>query len=110
MQYPPDFDPTKKYPLVLDIHGGPNTDYGPFFSVTHQIYAANGYIVLFTNPRGSIGYGEAVERHRNLARQRPQQVAGELLDIGLEYAGVEPVPVDMRHAHLGRLPLHGRRQ
>jgi dipeptidyl aminopeptidase/acylaminoacyl peptidase len=58
VQYPPDFDPAKKYPLVLDIHGGPNTDYGPFFSVTHQIYAASGYIVLFTNPRGSIGYGE----------------------------------------------------
>lgn len=56
--YPPDFDATKKYPLVLDIHGGPNTDYGPMFSITHQLYAAAGYIVLFTNPRGSIGYGE----------------------------------------------------
>ena len=56
--YPPDFDPAKKYPLILDIHGGPNTDYGPMFSITHQLYAANGYIVLFTNPRGSIGYGE----------------------------------------------------
>jgi len=58
VQYPPDFDPARKYPLVLDIHGGPNTDYGPMFSVTHQLYAAAGYIVLFTNPRGSIGYGE----------------------------------------------------
>lgn len=58
VQYPPDFDPAKKYPLILDIHGGPNTDYGPMFSVTHQLYAAAGYIVLFTNPRGSIGYGE----------------------------------------------------
>lgn len=57
VQYPPDFDPAKKYPLILDIHGGPNTDYGPMFSVTHQLYAAAGYIVLFTNPRGSIGYG-----------------------------------------------------
>jgi dipeptidyl aminopeptidase/acylaminoacyl peptidase len=55
--YPPDFDPKKRYPLILDIHGGPNTDYGPFFSVTHSLYAAAGYIVLFTNPRGSIGYG-----------------------------------------------------
>jgi dipeptidyl aminopeptidase/acylaminoacyl peptidase len=59
IQYPPNFDPAKKYPLILDIHGGPNTDYGPYFSITHQIYAAAGYIVLFTNPRGSIGYGEA---------------------------------------------------
>ena len=58
VQYPPDFDPSKKYPLILDIHGGPNTDYGPMFSITHQLYAAAGYIVLFTNPRGSIGYGE----------------------------------------------------
>ncbi len=58
VQYPPDFDPAKKYPLILDIHGGPNGDYGPMFSVTHQLYAANGYLVLFSNPRGSIGYGE----------------------------------------------------
>ena len=57
--YPPDFKPGKRYPLILDIHGGPNTDYGPFFSVTHALYAAAGYIVLFTNPRGSIGYGRA---------------------------------------------------
>lgn len=57
--YPPDFDPKKRYPLILDIHGGPNTDYGPFFSVTHSLYAAAGHIVLFTNPRGSIGYGSA---------------------------------------------------
>ncbi len=58
LQFPPDFDPAKKYPVALDIHGGPNTDYGPMFSITHQIYAAAGYVVLFSNPRGSIGYGE----------------------------------------------------
>jgi dipeptidyl aminopeptidase/acylaminoacyl peptidase len=58
VQYPPDFDPARKYPLALEIHGGPNGDYGPYFSITHQIYAAAGYIVLFSNPRGSIGYGE----------------------------------------------------
>lgn len=57
LQYPPQFDPAKKYPLILDIHGGPNTDYAPQFSVTHQHYAARGYLVLFANPRGSIGYG-----------------------------------------------------
>ena len=57
-QYPPDFDPARKTPLALEIHGGPNGDYGPYFSITHQIYAAAGYIVLFANPRGSIGYGE----------------------------------------------------
>lgn len=58
LQYPPAFDPAKKYPLVLDIHGGPNIDYAPQFSVSHQQYAAKGYFVLFANPRGSIGYGE----------------------------------------------------
>ena len=57
--FPPDFSPAKRYPVILDIHGGPNTDYGPFFSVTHSLYAAAGYIVLFANPRGSIGYGNA---------------------------------------------------
>jgi dipeptidyl aminopeptidase/acylaminoacyl peptidase len=57
VQYPPGFDPAKKYPLALEIHGGPNGDYGPYFSITHQLYAAAGYIVLFSNPRGSIGYG-----------------------------------------------------
>ncbi len=57
LAFPPDFVPGKRYPLILDIHGGPNSDYGPFFSVTHSLYASAGYIVLFTNPRGSIGYG-----------------------------------------------------
>lgn len=56
--YPPDFDTTKKYPLVLEIHGGPFDNYGPRFSVEMQLYAAKGYVVLYTNPRGSTGYGE----------------------------------------------------
>jgi dipeptidyl aminopeptidase/acylaminoacyl peptidase len=55
--FPPDFDASRKYPLALEIHGGPNTDYGPMFGLTHQLYASAGYIVLYTNPRGSIGYG-----------------------------------------------------
>ncbi len=54
---PPNFDPTKKYPLVLEIHGGPFTAYGPHFSVEAQLYAAAGYVVLYTNPRGSTSYG-----------------------------------------------------
>ncbi len=56
---PPGFDPKKKYPLVLEIHGGPYSDYGPSFAVEIQLYAAAGYVVLYTNPRGSTGYGEA---------------------------------------------------
>jgi dipeptidyl aminopeptidase/acylaminoacyl peptidase len=58
IQYPPNFDPAKKYPVALEIHGGPNGDYGPYFSITHQLYAAAGYVVLWSNPRGSTGYGE----------------------------------------------------
>jgi dipeptidyl aminopeptidase/acylaminoacyl peptidase len=57
LAFPPDFSPAKRYPIILDIHGGPNSDYGPFFSVTHSLYAAAGYVVLYANPRGSIGYG-----------------------------------------------------
>ncbi|MEO8953280.1 MAG: S9 family peptidase [Ktedonobacteraceae bacterium] len=54
---PPDFDPTKKYPLILEIHGGPNTQYGYGFFHEMQMLAASGYVVLYTNPRGSSGYG-----------------------------------------------------
>jgi acylaminoacyl-peptidase len=55
---PPHFDPTKKYPLILEIHGGPFTNYGTRFSAEVQLYAAAGYVVLYTNPRGSTSYGE----------------------------------------------------
>jgi len=56
---PPDFDPAKKYPLILVIHGGPHGMYGVGFNFSWQIHAANGYVVIFTNPRGSSGYGSA---------------------------------------------------
>lgn len=55
---PPDFDPEKRYPLILEIHGGPFAAYGPIFSPEIQLYAAAGYVVLYTNPRGSTSYGE----------------------------------------------------
>lgn len=55
---PPGFDPLKKYPLVLYIHGGPHGMYGVNFSFEFQTIAAQGYLVLYTNPRGSTGYGE----------------------------------------------------
>jgi dipeptidyl aminopeptidase/acylaminoacyl peptidase len=55
---PPNFDPAKKYPLILEIHGGPYASYGPVFSTDDQLYAAAGYRVLYTNPRGSTSYGE----------------------------------------------------
>lgn len=56
---PPDFDPKKKYPLILVIHGGPHAMYNLAFNFTWQHHAAEGYVVLYTNPRGSTGYGSA---------------------------------------------------
>jgi dipeptidyl aminopeptidase/acylaminoacyl peptidase len=58
VQYPPDFDPNKKYPLILNIHGGPHAAYGYAFFHEMQTMAAKGYVVLYPNPRGSTSYGE----------------------------------------------------
>ena len=55
---PPNFDPLKKYPLILEIHGGPHLAYGPYFSAELQIMAAAGYVVFYNNYRGSLSYGE----------------------------------------------------
>lgn len=56
---PPDFQPGKKYPLILTIHGGPHAMYNVGFNFAWQHHAAEGYLVLYTNPRGSSGYGSA---------------------------------------------------
>ena len=55
--HPGDFDPGRAYPLVIDIHGGPNWFYGPDFDAQRQALAAAGYLVLICNPRGSTTYG-----------------------------------------------------
>lgn len=55
---PPGFDPSKKYPLLLEIHGGPFADYGDRFSSEVQLFATAGYVVFYMNPRGSTSYGE----------------------------------------------------
>jgi len=55
---PPGFDPSEKYPSILEIHGGPLTQYGSFFMHEFYYLAAQGYVVFFSNPRGGRGYGE----------------------------------------------------
>lgn len=55
---PPFFDPDKTYPLIVENHGGPISNYGDRFSPEIQLYASAGYVVFYPNPRGSTGYGE----------------------------------------------------
>ena len=64
---PPGFDPGKKYPLVLDIHGGPHGFYGYAFNPVQQVLASNGFMVVYANPRGSGSYGREFA-HAGLAR------------------------------------------
>ncbi|MGH7638930.1 MAG: S9 family peptidase, partial [Gemmatimonadaceae bacterium] len=56
---PPGFNPSRKYPLIMEIHGGPHGMYGVGFNPMFQNFAANGFVVVYTNPRGSTGYGSA---------------------------------------------------
>jgi len=55
---PPNYDPDRRYPLLVEIHGGPITNYGDRFSAEIQLYAAAGYVVFYPNARGSTSYGE----------------------------------------------------
>ncbi len=56
---PPGYQEGTRVPTILEIHGGPYASYGPHFSTDYQLYASAGYAVLYTNPRGSTGYGQA---------------------------------------------------
>lgn len=56
--HPPNFDPNREYPLLLEIHGGPVSNYGDRFAAEFQLYAAAGFVVVYSNPRGSTSYGE----------------------------------------------------
>ena len=60
---PPAFDPAVRYPLALKIHGGPHTQYGHTFFHEFQLLAARGYLVLYSNPRGSKGYSSKQFAH-----------------------------------------------
>ena len=76
---PPDFDPKKKYPLILEIHGGPHTAYGPGYSTEVQLMAAAGYVVLYGNPRGSTSQGE--EFANLIDKNYPSQDYNDLMDM-----------------------------
>ncbi len=54
---PPDFDPTRRYPVILDVHGGPSSSHGPRFIAHQQCWATHGFLVISPNPRGSTSYG-----------------------------------------------------
>lgn len=74
---PPHFDASKKYPMILEIHGGPFAAYGPQFSAEDQLYAAAGYVVLYANPRGSTSYGD--EFANLIDRNYPSQDYDDLM-------------------------------
>ncbi len=91
MLTPPNFDSRKKYPLILEIHGGPYASYGPSFSTTYQLFAAAGYVVVYANPRGSTSYGEAFA---NLIQyDYPGHDYDDLMsvvDAAIDQGGVDP--------------------
>jgi dipeptidyl aminopeptidase/acylaminoacyl peptidase len=86
---PPDFDPARKYPLLLEIHGGPHTAYGPVFAAEVQLFAAAGYIVVYANPRGSTSYGE--EFGALISHNYPSQDYDDLISVVDAVIAKEPV-------------------
>jgi len=79
---PPKYDPSKKYPLLIENHGGPILNYGDRFSAEIQLYAADGYIVFYPNPRGSTSYGE--EFANLLYNNYPGEDYNDVMD-GVDY-------------------------
>jgi dipeptidyl aminopeptidase/acylaminoacyl peptidase len=77
--YPPNFDASKKYPLIIEIHGGPHAAYTETFSMEVQLMAAKGYVVVWSNPRGSSSYGEDFANliHHNY----PSEDYNDLMDV-----------------------------
>ena len=76
---PPGFDPAKRYPLILEIHGGPFSAYGPSFATDVQLYAAAGYVVVYANPRGSTSYGEGFANE--IDRNYPSHDYDDLMSV-----------------------------
>ncbi len=85
MLKPVDYEEGRRYPLIMDIHGGPKSKYGYSFMFEHQLYAAKGYVVLYTNPRGSDGYSEEFADIRGRYGTRDYQDLMEAIDYILEH-------------------------
>ncbi|TPG14506.1 S9 family peptidase [Sphingomonas oligophenolica] len=91
MVTPPGYDPARKYPLILEIHGGPFASYGPVWSTDDQLYAAAGYVVVYANPRGSTSYGEdfANRIHHNYPSQDYDDLMS-VVDAAIQTGSVDP--------------------
>ncbi|WP_084398016.1 alpha/beta hydrolase family protein [Henriciella aquimarina] len=76
---PPGFEADGSYPMILEIHGGPFSMYGPFFAAEIQRYAAEGYVTVWANPRGSTGYGE--EFAQLIDKAYPSQDYDDLMSV-----------------------------
>jgi acylaminoacyl-peptidase len=76
---PPGFDPAKRYPLLIEIHGGPHAAYGPAFAAEVQLFAAAGYVVVYANPRGSTSYGG--EFGRLISHKYPSEDYDDLISV-----------------------------
>ncbi len=76
--YPPDYEDRESYPMILEIHGGPYRNYGPRFSPELQLMAAQGYVVVYTNPRGSTSYGPEFASYIN--HNYPSEDHDDLMD------------------------------
>lgn len=76
---PPDFEKDGSFPMIMEIHGGPFAMYGPYFASEIQRFAAEGYVTLYVNPRGSTGYGEAFAQ--KIDRAYPGDDYQDLMDV-----------------------------
>ncbi len=89
---PPGYDPAKKYPVILEIHGGPHASYGANFAAEIQRYAAEGYVVFYDNHRGSTSYGERFALLLQYKYSSPEDFADHMsgLDALIERGIVDP--------------------
>ncbi|MEL7041589.1 MAG: S9 family peptidase [Pseudomonadota bacterium] len=89
---PPGYDPGKTYPLIIEIHGGPHLAYGPHFSAELQLMAAAGYVVIYDNHRGSIGYGSEFANLLKYKYSSPDDFADHMsaVDWAIEQGYADP--------------------